>query len=65
MAVEAGQSEVVEVLLGYGASAHCKTSENNETPLHLAAKTENGLDAARLLIKSGANVNAIEKVRFN
>uniref|UniRef100_T1JXK5 Ion transport domain-containing protein n=1 Tax=Tetranychus urticae TaxID=32264 RepID=T1JXK5_TETUR len=61
LAVESGQDHVVELLLGFGASVHVATTYDMETPLHVAAKTKEGATCAKLLIKSGANVNAIEK----
>lgn len=62
LAVESGQDPVVELLLGFGASVHVKTTFDLETPLHIAARTKEGATCAKLLIKSGANVNATEKV---
>ena len=38
LAVESGQSEIVEALLGYGSNVHLKTEHTGETPLHIAGK---------------------------
>ncbi|XP_064482060.1 uncharacterized protein LOC135394918 [Ornithodoros turicata] len=60
VAVSAGQALVVETLLGYGAQVQFKAGPNNETPLHIAARTKGADECAELLIKSGANVNEKE-----
>lgn len=60
MAVESGQSEIVEALLGYGSNVHLKTEHTGETPLHIAARVPHGKTCAELLIKSGAEVNALQ-----
>jgi len=62
IAIGSGQCEVVETLLGYGASVHLKTGKSEETPLHIASRVKEGRLCARLLIKSGADVNALNKV---
>lgn len=64
IAIGAGECEVVETLLGNGASVHLKTGKSEETPLHIASRVKKGKSCARLLIKSGADVNALDKVKF-
>ncbi|XP_022687869.1 transient receptor potential cation channel subfamily A member 1 homolog [Varroa jacobsoni] len=58
IAVTHGQALVVETLLGFGAAVQLKAGTNEETPLHIAARTKGGDQSAELLIKSGAAVNA-------
>jgi hypothetical protein len=53
---------VVEALLGMGAAVQLKAGQNGETPLHTASRIENGFKCAEMLIKSGAQINAIEDV---
>lgn len=64
MAVEARQDQVIELLLGSGASINAKTAKTGETPLHLAARTSNGLKCLAMLISSGARINEKENVNF-
>lgn len=60
LAVESGQSDIVEALLGYGASVQVKTEQSGETPLHIASRVTGGRPCAELLLKSGAEVNALQ-----
>ena len=45
-----------------GAAVQLKAGQNGETPLHTASRIENGYKCAEMLIKSGAQINAIEDV---
>lgn len=58
LATEYGRADVVEMLLGYGASVHVTTERLGEKPLHIAARILQGKACADLLLKSGAKVNA-------
>lgn len=60
LAVESGQADIVEALLGYGASVQVKTEHSGETPLHIAARVDGGRPCTELLLKSGAEVNALQ-----
>ncbi|KAG1692590.1 Ankyrin-1 [Nymphon striatum] len=51
---------VVELLLGYGAQVHIKAGETSETPLHIAARVQNGEKCAEMLLKSGTDVNSAQ-----
>lgn len=62
MAVQAEKPEVVEVLLGHGASVHLKAGKSGETALHTCSRTKNGHECADLLIKSGAPINEVNEV---
>ena len=62
LAVQSGKPEVVEVLLGHGASIHLKSGKTGETPLHACARAKNGHECADLLIKSGAPINETNEV---
>ncbi|XP_070196145.1 serine/threonine-protein phosphatase 6 regulatory ankyrin repeat subunit B-like [Littorina saxatilis] len=61
LAVEHCKPQVVQILLGYGAQIDLKGGPNNETPLHIAARTKEGEKCAEMLLKSGANVNATKE----
>lgn len=63
LAAENRQDQVVELLLGYGAFINAKTSKHGETPLHLAAKTNDSLKCVAMLISSGARINEIQNVK--
>ena len=63
LAVQSGQHEVVEILLGHGASVYCKAGKTKESPLHICSRTENGHLSAEVLIKSGAPINDVDEVR--
>lgn len=58
LATEYGRADVVEMLLGHGASVHLTTERLGENPLHIAARIAQGKPCADLLLKSGAKVNA-------
>lgn len=60
LAVKFGQHEVVETLLGLGANLQLKTGKLGETPLHIATMVKDGERCVDLLIKSGADVDAVE-----
>lgn len=60
LAVKFGQHEVVETLLGLGANLQLKTGKLGETPLHIATMVKDGERCVDLLIKSGADVDAME-----
>ena len=42
LAVESGKPSVVESLLGHGAQVHIRGGKIGETPLHIAARIEEG-----------------------
>ena len=65
LAVQSGKPEVVEVLLGHGASVHLKSGKTGETPLHACARAKNGHECADLLIKSGAPINETNEVSLH
>lgn len=52
----AGIDSAVAALVGKGADIHAR-SENDETPLHIAAD-KNAVGSARLLLEAGADINA-------
>ncbi|KAK3511793.1 hypothetical protein QTP70_023189, partial [Hemibagrus guttatus] len=49
--------QVVQMLLGLGAQVEIKAGKDMETPLHIAARVEQGETVAEMLLKSGAEVN--------
>jgi ankyrin repeat protein len=51
-----GRSDIVRLLLKYGANLNIKTKYDGRTPLHVAAAYE--VSVVKLLIKYGADVNA-------
>lgn len=57
IAVQSAKPAVVETLLGYGAEVHVCGGRLRETPLHIAAKVQDGDRCALMLLKSGANPN--------
>lgn len=57
IAVESGRPNVVETLLGHGAQVHIKGGKAQETPLHIAARVDEGEKCAQMLLKSGADPN--------
>uniref|UniRef100_A0A8W8JLN2 Uncharacterized protein n=1 Tax=Magallana gigas TaxID=29159 RepID=A0A8W8JLN2_MAGGI len=61
LAVECGKPQVVQMLLGYGAQVEFKGGKAGETPLHIAARTRDGERCAEMLMKSGADVNAVRE----
>jgi hypothetical protein len=61
--VQSGYEKVVEALLGMGAAVQLKAGKFGETPLHTASRIPNGRLCVEMLIKSGAQINAIEDVR--
>ncbi|PAA54585.1 hypothetical protein BOX15_Mlig005281g1, partial [Macrostomum lignano] len=61
-AVARGHPAVVETLLGFGAQVDVKGGEDEDTPLHLAARTSGGERCAEMLLKSGANVNKANRL---
>lgn len=61
LATEYGRADVVELLLGYGASVHLTTERLGESALHIAARIPKGRPCADLLLKSGAKVNALNE----
>ncbi|XP_029443072.1 serine/threonine-protein phosphatase 6 regulatory ankyrin repeat subunit A-like [Rhinatrema bivittatum] len=48
---------VVQTLLGFGAQVQLKGGQAQETPLHIAARIQEGEKVAEMLLKSGADVN--------
>ncbi|XP_030045854.1 serine/threonine-protein phosphatase 6 regulatory ankyrin repeat subunit B-like [Microcaecilia unicolor] len=48
---------VVQTLLGFGAQVQLKGGKAQETPLHIAARIQEGEKVAEMLLKSGADVN--------
>ncbi|XP_071964995.1 uncharacterized protein [Antedon mediterranea] len=59
VAVQHCKPLVVQTLLGYGAQVQLKGGTSMETPLHIAARIKEGEKVAEMLLKSGADVNAI------
>lgn len=55
--MESGKPAVVETLLGYGADVHVRGGRLRETPLHIAARVEDGDRCAVMLLKSGTGAN--------
>ncbi|CAM9571834.1 unnamed protein product [Lampetra fluviatilis] len=51
----------VQALLGFGAQVQLTGGPAQETPLHIAARVPEGEKVAEMLLKSGANVNAVQK----
>lgn len=45
-----------------GAAVQQKAGANGETPLHTAARIKEGKACVEMLIKSGAQINAVEAV---
>lgn len=60
LAVKFGKHELVEALLGLGANLQLKAVKGGETALHLATQVSDGQDCVDLLIRSGADVDAID-----
>lgn len=60
IAVQSGHAEVVEALIGMGAAVQQKAGAKGETPLHTASRIPNGNACVEMLIKSGAQINAVE-----
>jgi len=60
--MEAEQGAVVEILLANRADVNVRSEKTGETPLHLASRKPLGRYCAYLLIKSGADLNAVNKV---
>ena len=60
IAVESGQSRVVETLLGAGADVGLQGGKDKEKPLHIASRIEEarGEKCTKQLVKSGADPNA-------
>ncbi|XP_043191074.1 uncharacterized protein LOC122364585 [Amphibalanus amphitrite] len=56
LAVQAGKAAVVETLLGHGAQVEIRGGALRETPLHIAARVQDGDKCAEMLLKSGASV---------
>lgn len=57
-AVEAGAAKAVEALVDAGAQVNLPAPGTGATPLHVAA-LKNRVEAAKILIKKGADVNAV------
>lgn len=60
IAVKFGKHELVEALLGLGANLQLKAMKGGETALHLATLVKDGQDCVDLLIRSGADVDAVD-----
>jgi len=60
LAVKFGKHELVEALLGLGANLQLKAIRGGETALHLATMVSDGQDCVDLLIRSGADVDALD-----
>lgn len=60
LAVKFGKHELVEALLGLGANLQLKAVKGGETALHLATLVSDGQDCVDLLIRSGADVDAVD-----
>ena len=54
---DGGKRDKVELLLDYGAKVDVKNLHDGGTPLHNSARCGN-VEAAKLLLEAGANVNA-------
>lgn len=61
LAVKFGQQALVEALLGLGANLQLNAVKGGETALHLATLVSDGQDCVDLLIRSGADVDAVDK----
>ncbi|XP_033121320.1 serine/threonine-protein phosphatase 6 regulatory ankyrin repeat subunit C-like isoform X2 [Anneissia japonica] len=59
VAVQHCKPLVVQTLLGYGAQVQLQGGTAMETPLHIAARIKEGEKVAEMLLKSGADVNAV------
>ncbi|XP_071807493.1 uncharacterized protein [Asterias amurensis] len=59
IAVQHCKPLVVQTLLGHGAQVQLKGGKAEETPLHIAARIKEGEKVAEMLLKSGAEVNAV------
>ena len=60
LAVKFGKHELVEALLGLGANLQLKAIRGGETALHLATLVRDGQDCVDLMIRSGADVDALD-----
>lgn len=60
LAVKFGKHDLVEALLGLGANLQLKAVKGGETALHLATLVSDGQDCVDLLIRSGADVDAVD-----
>lgn len=58
----AGQSEIVNILIQYGAAVNIQ-SQNGFTPLYMAAQ-ENHDQVIKLLLSNGANQSLATEVNF-
>lgn len=58
----AGQSEIVNILIQYGAAVNIQ-SQNGFTPLYMAAQ-ENHDQVVKLLLNNGANQSLATEVDF-
>lgn len=60
LAVKFGKHDLVEALLGLGANLQLKAVKGGETALHLATLVSDGQECVDLLIRSGAEVDAVD-----
>src|SRR5207344_953123 len=60
LAAESGNTDTIAALLDAGADVNAKESESGQTPL-IFAVSENHVDAMKVLIKRGADVNVATK----
>lgn len=60
LAVKFGKYDLVEALLGLGAELQLKTVEGGSSALHLATQVSDGQEIVDLLIRSGADLNALD-----
>lgn len=60
LAVKFGKHNLVEALLGLGANLQLKAIRGGETALHLATLVSDGQECVDLLIRSGADVDAVD-----
>lgn len=61
--MEAGKDDVTEILIANRADVNLTAEKGLEKPIHIAARCPTGKNCVVLLIKSGAEINALNEVR--